>query len=140
MVNSATSFLSGASERFFNERPYLKHQCYIFLTKKPQGRRTSSSAYSGLFRKSIVPQQVLKQGFIDDFADKANQFERILQDSSFVKLKRLSEDELAGNQQKTGLLERYCFLLDEAERPIIRDIQLRDELKIDGTIFSSFLV
>ncbi|SDM97624.1 Bacteroides conjugation system ATPase, TraG family [Daejeonella rubra] len=128
--NSATGFLSGASERFFNERPYLKHQCYIFLTKKPQGRRTSSSAYSGLFRKSIVPQQVLKQGFIDDFADKANQFERILQDSSFVKLKRLSEDELAGNQQKTGLLERYCFLLDEAERPILRDIQLKDELKI----------
>ena len=28
------SFLSRSSERFFNERPYLDHQCYILLTKK----------------------------------------------------------------------------------------------------------
>src|SRR3981081_469956 len=26
------SFLSRSSERFFNERPYLDHECYIFLT------------------------------------------------------------------------------------------------------------
>ena len=29
--NSDHSFLSRSSERFFNERPYLEHQCQIFL-------------------------------------------------------------------------------------------------------------
>src|SRR5688572_6430961 len=29
------SFLSQSSERFFNERPYLDHTCYIMLTRKP---------------------------------------------------------------------------------------------------------
>ena len=30
-----TSFLSRASERFFNERECLDHACYVFLTQKP---------------------------------------------------------------------------------------------------------
>src|SRR5690606_11562701 len=34
-----TSFLSFSSERFFNERPFLDHSCYILLTKKPAGRK-----------------------------------------------------------------------------------------------------
>src|SRR5215210_3546328 len=29
-----SSPLSRSSERFFNERPYLDHACFIFLTKK----------------------------------------------------------------------------------------------------------
>lgn len=29
-----TSFLTRSSERFFNERPFLEHTCYILLTKK----------------------------------------------------------------------------------------------------------
>ena len=31
--NEDNSFLSRSSERFFNERPYLDHSCYIMLTK-----------------------------------------------------------------------------------------------------------
>ena len=50
-----TSYLTRSSERFFNERPYLDHQCYIFLTKKPANRKLSTSAASNLLRKSILP-------------------------------------------------------------------------------------
>ncbi|MET4082969.1 conjugation system TraG family ATPase [Pedobacter sp. UYP30] len=124
------SFLSGASEQFFNERPFLKHSGYIFLSKKPEGRRNSTSAFSNLFRKSIVPNQMLKANFIDDFNDKANQFERIMLDSGFVNMKRLSVDELAGTDKKTGLIERYCFLLDQSEQATLRDIHLKDGIKI----------
>lgn len=128
--NTATSFLSVASEFFFNERPYLKHTCYIYLSKKPDGRRAASSAFSGLFRKSIVPAQLLKPTFVNDFTDKANQFERILLDSGFVQMKRLSVEELAGTNQTAGLIERYCFLLDKSEQATLRDIQLKDGIKI----------
>lgn len=133
-----TSFLSASSERFFNERPYLKHRCYIFLTKKPEGRRTASSAFSGLFRKSIVPAQTLKPNFINDFSDKANQFERILLDSGFVQLKRLSTDDLAGSRNKTGLLENYCFLQDQTEKTSLKDIHLKDEIKVGANYCQLF--
>lgn len=123
-------FLSAASERFFNERPFLNHRCYIYLTMKPAGRRVSNSAFSNLFRRSIVPEQSLKPAFIQDFTDKANQFERILSDSGFMTLRRLTVEELAGTAEKTGLLEQYTFLLGEAEQPSVRDIQLKDEIKI----------
>ena len=53
------SFLTRSSERFFNERPYLDHQCYIMLTKKPANRKTGSSLFSNLLRRSIVPEETL---------------------------------------------------------------------------------
>ncbi len=49
------SFLSRSSDRFFNERPYLDHQCYILLTKKPTNRKISSSLFSSLRKRTIVP-------------------------------------------------------------------------------------
>ena len=41
------SFLSRSFERHFNERPYLQHTCYLFLTKttKEHSRTTSSSMH-----------------------------------------------------------------------------------------------
>ena len=45
------SFLSRSSEKFFNERPFLQHDCFIFLTKKPAGRKLSSSLGSNLLAK-----------------------------------------------------------------------------------------
>ncbi|MFD2164513.1 TraG family conjugative transposon ATPase [Paradesertivirga mongoliensis] len=128
--NALSGFLSGASERFFNERPFLKHRCYLFLSKKPEGRRTANSAFSNLFRRSIVPPQILKESFIGDFKDKANQFARILIDSGFIKMTRLAADELAGTTGKPGILERYCYLLNDSEQATIRDISLKDEIKI----------
>lgn len=38
LQNSDMSFLSRSYERHFNERPYLHHQCYLFLMRKSQVR------------------------------------------------------------------------------------------------------
>src|ERR1043165_7185446 len=54
-----TSFLSDCSEKFFTERPFLKHTCYILLTKKPAGRRLSTSLFSNLLRSSLAPEETL---------------------------------------------------------------------------------
>ncbi|RZK13139.1 MAG: TraG family conjugative transposon ATPase [Flavobacterium sp.] len=124
------SFLSASSERFFNQRPCLDHNCYIFLTKKPLERKTSSSAYSNILRKSIVPAHTINQVLFSDFLDSAGQFERILSDSGFVSLSRLNDDELAGTANKAGIIERYLFLLGADEMPMISDIQVKAGLKI----------
>ena len=129
------SFLSRWSERFFNERPYLDHKCYIMLTRKPANRKTLSPF--SVMASSIVPEETLTLQWMQEFFDSAGQFERILQDSGFVRLRRMRDDELAGSVNESGikagragLLERYCFLLSETELPMIKDIHFKDGLKI----------
>lgn len=61
--NGDQSFLSRASERFFNERPYLDHRCYIMITKKPENRKIATSYFSTLLRKSIVPEETITEQF-----------------------------------------------------------------------------
>ena len=124
------SFLSRSSERFFNERPYLDHRCYIMLSQKPLERKPASSLFSNLMRRTIVPEETINPLRMQEFLDSTGQFERILTDSGFIKLKRIDSDALAGNGKQAGLIERYCFLLSEHEQPVIRDINFKDGLKI----------
>jgi conjugation system TraG family ATPase len=153
------SFLSRSSERFFNERPYLDHTCYIMLTRKAANRKPSSSIFSNLIRTSIVPEATLSPQRMQEFFDGAGQFERILKDSGFVKLKRLTDNDIVGVSSlsgpvpqggregsglppvakakggvrpgvRPGLLERYCFLLSETDPSMVKDIHFKEELKI----------
>lgn len=123
-------FLSRSSERFFNERPYLDHECYIFITKKPGNRKTVTSMMSGLLRKSIVPEQSMNQQLMQEFCESCGQFERILKDSGFVQLIRLREDALQSLEDKAGVIEKYCFLLEDESATTIKDIQFKDDFKI----------
>jgi conjugation system TraG family ATPase len=127
------SFLSRSSERFFNERPFLNHSCYIFLTKKPKGRKDGSSLFSNLLRKSIVPEQTLNPTIVQDFLDSCGQFKQILEDSGFVKMARLRDDDLYSHKRKMGILERYCFLAEEEDNFIVKDLQFAgDKIQIGG--------
>ena len=40
------SFLSRSFERHFNERPFLSHTCYLFLTKTTKVRSRQESTFS----------------------------------------------------------------------------------------------
>jgi conjugation system TraG family ATPase len=129
-TKAGDSFLSRASEQFFNERPHLHHECFLFLTQKPRERKPASSAYSNLLRKSIVPQQTLDEKLLRDFLDAAGQFERVLADSGFVKLERLDDEGLAGTEKAAGIIERYLFLLKQGGLPLLQDIHLKDAIRI----------
>ena len=125
-----SSFLSKSSEIFFNERPYMDHECYIYLTRKPKERKYSSSIYSNILRKSIAPAQTVNPILLNEFIDCAGQFQSILNDSGFATLKRLTDDELAGTANKAGIIERYCFLLNPGQQSMIRDIHIKDGIHI----------
>jgi conjugation system TraG family ATPase len=129
-TNEDTSFLTRSSERFFNERPFLDHSCYIFLTKKPAGRKTSSSLFSNLLRTSIVPEETLKVELRQEFIDSTGQFARILEDSGFVKLTRLGNDELRSHSRKIGIIERYCSLSENENSFVYKDISFNDGLQV----------
>ncbi|MCT1523840.1 TraG family conjugative transposon ATPase [Sphingobacterium hotanense] len=125
-----TSFLSRASERFFNERPFLEHSCYIMLTKKPEGRKTASSLFSSLLRSSIVPEETLKPALLQDVLDSTGQFRRIMEDSGFVKLTRLRENDLRSQSRKTGLIEQYCYLPERDNGFLMNDITFGESLQV----------
>ncbi|OXA74239.1 conjugal transfer protein TraG [Flavobacterium aquidurense] len=129
-TNDDTSFLSRSSERFFNERSFLDHNCYIMLTKKPAGRKNSSSLFSTLIRNSLVPEETLKPQLLQDFLDSAGQFKRILEDSGFVKLTQLKKEELKSQSRKKGLIEQYCFLSEKKNEFIFNDVSFKDGLRI----------
>jgi conjugation system TraG family ATPase len=138
-VTPNASFLSAAAARYFKGRPYLDHCCYILLTKKAEDRKAATSAYSGLMRKSIVPKQTIDPRLLPEFLEKTGQFERILSDSGFVGLRRLTDDELAGTKARAGILEQYCFGLGADEMPIVKDVHLKDRIKIGdqyGALFT----
>ena len=124
-----TSFLTRSSDRFFNERPFLEHDCHIILTKKPSGRKPSSSAFSSLLRPSLVPEQVVSKSARQDFEDSAGQFARILSDSGIV-LRRLKTDQIVSTRDRVGLMERYCTLSEAPGKLLLKDMELKEGFRI----------
>ena len=129
-LSEDSSFLTRSSERFFNERPFLDHSCYIMLTKKPVGRRNSTSLFSNLLRTSIVPEETLKSQLLQDFADTCGQFKRIMEDSGFIKLERLRNESLRSESRRIGLVEKYCFLSEQDESFVYKDLRFDEGLAV----------
>ncbi|MDR6761888.1 conjugation system TraG family ATPase [Flavobacterium sp. 2755] len=129
-LSEDSSFLTRSSERFFNERPFLDHSCYIMLTKKPAGRRNSTSLFSNLLRSSIVPEETLKPQLLQDFADACGQFKRIMEDSGFIKLMRLKNESLRSESGRIGLVEKYCFLSEREDSFVFKDIRFDEGLAV----------
>lgn len=130
LQNKNTSYLSAAADRHFSGRPYMRHECYIMLTKKPEGRKLSSSLFSNLLRRSIVPEQTIKPDVLQHFLDTCGQFKSIMEDTGFMKMKRLSDTDLCSDRRKIGLVEKYCYLNDRENEFLIRDIKFDDEIQI----------
>jgi len=116
------SFLSRSFERHFNERPYLKHTCYLYLTKTTKERNRMQSNFSTLCRGHIIPKE-LDRETTTKFLEACEQFERIMNDSGLVRLRRLSTDEIVGTEGNTGLIERYFSLMSEGDTTL-QDIEL----------------
>jgi len=129
--SGAGSVLQRSSELHFNERPFLSHQCYLFLTKTPAQRKSSSSMLSTLVRGNLVPTQTMDEKGFADFFDSCGQFQRILEDSGLIQLHRLGEQDLLSDKEKMGIIERYCFLRREDSPVEFCDMDLTGaELKI----------
>ena len=121
---SERSFLARSYERHINERPYLRHSCYLFVTKTTPERMRQTSASSVLCRGFIVPREMRDTDAVTRFLEAAEQMERILNDSGLVRVERLSEAEIVGTADDAGLLARYFALSDERQAVVNEDIRL----------------
>jgi conjugation system TraG family ATPase len=123
------SFLSMQSERHFNERPFLDHTCYIYITKKPADRKVSSSLVSNLIRPALMPEETMDEKVLQELHSCVGQFRHIMEDSGFVKLRRLKDEELWSNGVKAGIIEQYCYLSGKGE-PLIKDMEFNENIRI----------
>ena len=117
------SFLDRSFERHFNERPYLAHKCYLFLTKTTKERMRQQSNFSTLCRGKILPKE-LNHEMIVRFMESVDQFERILNDTGYIHLKRMQDDEIVGTADKAGLIEKYFSLSIDDSVTCLEDIDL----------------
>ena len=132
------SFLSRSSERYFHERAFLDHSCYIFLTLRPKNRKLSSSMFSSLLRSHLIPEELNLTHTMPNFLDACGQFERILSDSGFVSLCRLKEASIYSNSKQAGILERYCNLSPTNSPDWIQDIQFKPQLQVGNKVCRIF--
>jgi len=123
------SFLAGSNERFFHERPWLRQESYLFLTRKPKDRQESTSAFSSLLRGSLLPAEAVDPGVIQEFRDQVSQLVRILEDSGLITAEPLVAADLWSGPRRAGLIERYSTLSAE-DRPVLRDIEWKPEMRI----------
>ncbi|TAM97122.1 MAG: TraG family conjugative transposon ATPase [Chitinophagaceae bacterium] len=128
--NYKPSFLSSKAAGYFKGRPYLEHHSYLMLTKKPQGRKLSTSVMNNLMKHSIIPEEVTDKNKFHSFLDTVGQFEKILSEGGFIKLKRLHSEDIIGSKNKPGILEQYLYLLSPNDKPVLKDIELKPEWKI----------
>ncbi|WP_350354831.1 TraG family conjugative transposon ATPase [Bacteroides fragilis] len=128
------SFLDRSFELHFNERPYLNHFSYLFITKTTKERSRSQSNFSILCRGNIIPKEVRDKDAVSLFLESVDQFERILNDSAFIRLERLTTDEIVGTPQQAGLIEKY-FSLSQQDTTTLKDIQMSaSEMRIGDDI------
>ena len=120
------SFLSRSFERHFNERPFLNHYCYLFLTKTTKEKSRRQSDFSTLCRGRIIPKEIEDKETVNKFLEAVGQFEKIMNDSGFITLTRLETPEITGQNGKAGIIEKY-FSLSQTDTTTLKDMQLNPE-------------
>lgn len=119
------SFLTRSYELHFNERPYLNHKCYLFMTKTTRERSRRKSDFNTLCRGFLLPKEITDKDAAARFLEAVEQFERIMNDSGHIRLRRLETDEITGTKERPGLVEKYFSLSLKDETAVLQDICLK---------------
>lgn len=140
------TYLDRASELHFNERPFLHHTCFLYLTFS-QGERTRTSVgLTSLIRNRLISKRALSRGDIEKFMVSVLQMQSILESSRLITCRRLSDDELQPSKDApvgdAGLIERYMTLsLRDKVVPLMdMDFTSEDELRIGGKYAKFFTI
>ncbi|WP_455151696.1 TraG family conjugative transposon ATPase [Capnocytophaga sp.] len=120
------SFLSHSYEKHFNERPFLNHRCYLFITQTTKNRMRAQSNFSSLCKGNFLPKELTNREHTTQFLEAVAQLERILNDSNLIKLRQLKTEDYIGTPHKKGLFEQYLSLSTN-EKESLQDICLSAE-------------
>ena len=123
--------MSRSYELHFNERPFLNHTSYLYITKTTRERSRQQSNFSILCRGNIIPREVKNRDAVTAFLECVDQFVQIMNDSGFITLERLTTNDIIGTAESPGVLERY-LCLSQGDTATLQDMQLNPEEMVVG--------
>lgn len=134
LMKDDLSFFGRANELHFNERPFLHHTVYLFITKTNRQRMMQQSNFSTLCRGNLIPKELHEGEETMLFVEAVEQFQHIMNVSGYFTLTRLTETDIVGDKEKPGLLGRYFSLSGEGHASL-EDIRLGpDEVRVGDKI------
>ncbi|MCA1759763.1 MAG: TraG family conjugative transposon ATPase, partial [Bacteroidales bacterium] len=95
----------------------------LFLTKTTKERSRQQSTFSTLGRGTLLPKEIKNRETVMRFVEAVNQFEQIINDSNFIRLKRLTHLQITGTGKEPGIVEKY-FSLSQEQSACLQDIVL----------------
>lgn len=94
------------------------------------------SNFSSLCKGVLIPKEIRDKELVSRFMEAVDQFERIINDSGYLFLERMTADEITGRDKESGLLEQYLTLSREVN-PSLQDLHLgAEEMRIGNNRIS----
>lgn len=124
------NLLARSYELHFNERAFLNHACYLFLTKTTKQQSLQQSNFNTLCRGYLIPKEVNRET-TGKYLECTEQFQQILNDSGYIRLIRLTDTEITGTKEKPGIIQKYLNLSLSDNDNTLQDIAISaGEMKI----------
>jgi conjugation system TraG family ATPase len=112
--------------RHFEGRPYLKHECYLYISMLNVGLLKNYLSSSLIFSHKQKMQENWMNGKIGEL--QSNLISVFSQ--SGIGCTPISQQEAIGDEKTLGLIERYLTLNFKKGQPILGGIDFRDRLRV----------
>jgi conjugation system TraG family ATPase len=110
----------------FDGRAFLKHECYIYVSLLNVGLLKNYLSSSLIFSRKQKLQEALMNDKINELRSNLTS---IFQQSG-MQCSPISQQEAIGDENKTGLIERYLTLNFQEGKPLLGGIDFRDRLRV----------
>ena len=131
-----SDFLERATHRHFEGRPFRNHRCIMVITCLASQKQRSLSQ-NPITRSRLISRDTLDPQRRQKFLDSCSQLEEVLRKSEFVRLRQLSDEEIAGTAQQSGIIEQYLHLAPNGEKMLV-DFDFTEDMIIGQKVCRMF--
>jgi conjugation system TraG family ATPase len=108
--NESGDFVINQNELNFNDRSFVSHKGFIYITLPSSNPLKRDSLSSGIFKKYLVPKELLNPKTKQSFLEKTKAFQNAVNGSKIFRLERLVKEDVIGEKNNSGLLDYYFTL------------------------------
>jgi conjugation system TraG family ATPase len=112
--------------KHFHGRPFLKHECFIYISLLNVGLLKNYLGSSLLFSRK----QKLQEAKLNEKIDELHSNLVSVFGQGGIKATPVIQEEVIGNDNATGLIERYLTLNFRKGQPLLGGIDFRDRLRV----------
>lgn len=110
----------------FRGRPFLRHECYLYISLLNTGLLKNYLASSLIFSKKVHRQEIRITEKLRELQTNLS----VLFTQDGIHCEPVSREEAIGDENSPGLIERYLSLNFGGETPVLGGIDFRDRLRV----------